>query len=350
MTGSPHRLHLGVVLLGVILVAAGCAGPPHRATARAGESSAAPAGRARRPPVHQRQLPVVCLDPGHPSEVSSGRTVQNGIAEVDANWAVASELGALLRQADVQVVFTKSRADQFVTNRQRAQIANRASSSLMLRLHCDTGGGSGITFYYPEREGSSGGMRGPSQEVRRQSRVAAQALHAAAVTRLGTALADNGIKPDHETKIGSKQGALTGSIYSTVPVVLVEMVFLSNKHDAEFVSSHEGQQALARALAAGVIQYLSHSNGDRAAATSGPRPSHVTPSGSRTKSWCRCGPATRSPSCALLQTGRSVTPRWWSLTTGGSDMPTPSVSPSRPLLWPDPATAYERAPWPTTGA
>jgi N-acetylmuramoyl-L-alanine amidase len=38
------------------------------------------------------RAPVVVIDPGHPSEVSSGATVQNGTTEVAVAWAVALRL------------------------------------------------------------------------------------------------------------------------------------------------------------------------------------------------------------------------------------------------------------------
>src|SRR5262249_1266358 len=40
-------------------------------------------------------------------------------------------------------------------------------------------------------------------------------------------LRDNGVKGDEDTLIGGRQGALTGSIFSEEPTLLVEMVFLT---------------------------------------------------------------------------------------------------------------------------
>lgn len=69
-------------------------------------------------------------------------------------------------------------------------------------------------------------------------------------------LRDNGVKGDTATKIGGQQGALTGSIYSKVPAITVEMVFLSSKTDAAFIETEKGQEKMANALAAGITQYL----------------------------------------------------------------------------------------------
>jgi len=199
---------------------------------------------------------VICVDPGHPSEVNSARTVQHGVTELAMNWQVAQRLAPLLRQRGFTVVLTKGAMDEYVTNKQRAQIANRAHASLLLRLHCDTGAGRGITLYAPDGAGHQGSARGPSPAVIAESQRAAHTLHDGMLATLGNSLHNNGIKSDRATAIGRRQGALTGSIYSKVPVVTVEMVYLSNASDARFIAGAVGQQQLAEALAAGVEAYL----------------------------------------------------------------------------------------------
>jgi N-acetylmuramoyl-L-alanine amidase len=209
------------------------------------------------PPPPASPALVVCLDPGHPSEVSSGKGVTNGVTELDMNWQVSEKLAALLAQIPgLKVVKTRQVRDQLTTNRERAEIANRAGAALLLRLHCDAGKGSGYTLYYPDQQGKKKGFVGPSPQVIAASRKAAQAVHAGMAKTLAGALKDNGIRGDSSTYIGRKQGALTGSIFSQVPVVTVEMVFLDNKADAAFIKSPQGQQRLAQALAEGVKLYL----------------------------------------------------------------------------------------------
>lgn len=200
---------------------------------------------------------VICLDAGHPSEVSSGRTVQNGVTEVSINWQVTQRLTQLLRAKRITVISTKKSENEYVTNRQRAEIANACHAALLLRLHCDTGRGSGITFYYPNRSGTSQGHSGPSLQVQNSSKVAVKLVHQGTLSQLNNAFHDNGIKGESATARGHIQGALTGSIFSSVPVITVEMVFLSNAQDAQTIRSVTGQQRMAEALAAGVEKYLS---------------------------------------------------------------------------------------------
>ena len=69
-------------------------------------------------------------------------------------------------------------------------------------------------------------------------------------------LSDDGVKGDSQTLIGSKQGVLTGSIFSKVPVVTIEMVVLSNRRDAEFIKTPDGQTRMAEAIASGIVRFL----------------------------------------------------------------------------------------------
>lgn len=194
----------------------------------------------------------VCIDPGHPSENSDGRELLNGMREVEVNWAVAQALRKLLEQNGYAVVFTKTAIAETVTNKRRAEIANEAAADLMLRLHADSEGPSGFTIYHPRKEGQVRGVKGPSSAVIESSARAAKAFHRGLSSELRQHLKDNGIRGDEQTFIGGKQGALTGSIYSKVPALLIEMVNLAKPADAAWIREPENQQLFAKALLAGV--------------------------------------------------------------------------------------------------
>ena len=194
----------------------------------------------------------VCIDPGHPSENNDGRELLNGVREVEINWIVAQALQKLLEQNGYSVVLTKNSLGEYVTNRRRAEIANEAAADLMLRLHADSDGPSGFTIYYPRKQGQVKGVKGPSPIMIEASGRAAKAFHRGAAQELRQQLKDNGIKGDEQTFIGGKQGALTGSIFSTVPTLLIEMANLAKPDDAKWISQPDNQQKLAKALLAGV--------------------------------------------------------------------------------------------------
>ena len=201
---------------------------------------------------------IVCIDPGHPSEVASGKNVQNGTSETQTNWAVATKLRDALEARGYEVVMTKSAEDELVRNKERALVANRAGASLMIRLHCDASTEHGFAVYYPDRRGrAKDGTTGPGEGVIEESRRAAEALHSGLVEELNGALNDNGVRTDFQTKVGREQGgALTGSIFSEVPVVTIEMVVLSDDADASFIKTEDGQRRMAEAIAKGVERYV----------------------------------------------------------------------------------------------
>jgi N-acetylmuramoyl-L-alanine amidase len=199
---------------------------------------------------------VIAIDPGHPSEVSSGAELQNGTTEVHNDWEVGLLLQQLLRDRGYTVVLTKSSEMQMVRNVERAQVGNRAGAALMVRLHCDASSDSGYALYYPDRQGTAEGKTGPSADVMRRSAAAAESLHVGIARVLAGQLKDGGVRGDSKTLVGSRQGALTGSIFSEIPVVLIEMVTLSNAHDARFIKSAEGRSLMARAIADGIERYV----------------------------------------------------------------------------------------------
>jgi N-acetylmuramoyl-L-alanine amidase len=211
----------------------------------------------------QTEPPTIVIDPGHPSEVSSGATVQHGTTEVHVAWRVAERLARLLRAHGYHVLMTKSAERINVTNIDRARIGNVAHAALVVRLHCDASADSGYAIYHPDREGTAHGRTGPSAAVMRASADAAESLHVSMARMLAGKLKDGGVRGDSKTAVGEQQGALTGSIFSDVPIVLIEMVTLSNAHDAAFIKSPAGESLMAQAIASGIARYVPASNSPR---------------------------------------------------------------------------------------
>lgn len=199
---------------------------------------------------------VVVVDAGHPSENGHGATSARGTVESRITLAVARKLEALLQESGITVVMTRTGEDQVVTNRERAEIANRARAHALIRLHCDSRTTSGTATYYPDRKGTVGGITGPTDDVIRRSAQFARIFHPRLIIAMGPDWGDIGVLGDSRTAVGEQQGALTGSIFSQVPAVTVEMVSLANPRDDAFITTEEGQMRMARALAAGIEAYL----------------------------------------------------------------------------------------------
>lgn len=198
---------------------------------------------------------VICIDPGHPSEVGRG-TQGKLVSEIRAAWKVALKLKQTLTLRGYSVTLTKEKEESYVTNRCRAEIAAECGAALMIRLHCDAEGGHGIATYYPDRQARNAGVLGPSKEVLRLSNEYAARFHPAMIHSLNGLLSNRGLMTDRSTAIGAKQGALTGSIHSKVPVFLIEMAVLTNPGDEKIIASERGQLAVAKAMADGIDNAL----------------------------------------------------------------------------------------------
>ena len=194
---------------------------------------------------------TICIDPGHPSENGRGSKGKK-IDEVTAAWKVGNRLKHLLAVDGYKVVMTKTSLNQNVRNKKRAEIANASSADLMVRLHCDAAGGSGISVYFPAQTGKVGSAIGPSKGVIEKSKALAARFHPALIDNLNGKHPDRGLLTDRHTAIGRRQGALTGSIYSKVPVILIEMAVLTNPKDEALLTSKEGFELLCQALRKGV--------------------------------------------------------------------------------------------------
>ena len=101
------------------------------------------------------------------------------------------------------------------------------------------------------------GVTGPSPEVIAGSEAFVNTFHPAMIEAMGPDWTDLGIKGDSKTFVGSQQGALTGSIFSIIPVVTVEMAVITQPEDEAFIGSPEGQDRMARAIFAGLEAYFS---------------------------------------------------------------------------------------------
>lgn len=199
---------------------------------------------------------IICIDPGHPSETSPGTRGPGGTTENHINWVIALKLRENLEAAGATVVMTKESENQMVTNRRRAEIANAAGADIMIRLHCDAAPRRGYSLYFPDRQGTRDGVTGPTQSVINASRAAARPFYEGMKSVLAGTLPERGVHGDSATYIGSRQGALTGSIFSQVPVLTIEMVVITIAEDERFIASAAGQAMMVDALRAGLEHYF----------------------------------------------------------------------------------------------
>jgi N-acetylmuramoyl-L-alanine amidase len=175
------------------------------------------------------------------AKVAGGATGVNSHApESLVNLQIATRLRDELRARGVTVVMVRETQDVSISNSARAAVANKAGSTLFIRLHCDGNGNrslAGLSTLVPANNRWTAPILAPSTE-------AARMVHAATIAATGAK--DRGV---------ITRSDLSGFNWATVPTVLVEMGFLSNPEEDALLNSAAYQQKLAVGMADGIMQY-----------------------------------------------------------------------------------------------
>jgi len=212
-----------------------------------------------------KSAPVVVLDPGHDlranpatepigpgssaRKIKDGggtRGVASGLSEAALNLRVALRLRPLLEAAGVRVVMTRTKtAGTSIGNVTRARIANEEGAALFLRIHAD---GStdprarGTHTLYPALR------RGWTDDVYLASKRAARIVQAELVRAL--AFPDRGLQ---------ERSDFTGFNWADVPVILVEMGFMTNPSEDRLLATRGYQRRAALGLCRGTLRALRRS-------------------------------------------------------------------------------------------
>lgn len=207
--------------------------------------------------------PTVVLDPGHDLRVNlktepigpgsstrkildggGTRGVVTGTSEADLNLAVALRLRTLLEGAGgIRVVMTRrATAGTSMGNIARAMIANRAHARLFLRIHTDGSDDphvAGTHTLYPALHA------GWTDDIYASSRRAARIVQRELVRALG--FPDRGLQ---------ERADFTGFNWSNVPVILVEMGFMTNPTEDRLLATARYRERAAVGLCRGTLRFL----------------------------------------------------------------------------------------------
>lgn len=175
--------------------------------------------------------------------------VVSGLTEAELALRVALRLRSVLERAGVHVVMTRTRtAGTSIGNVARAEIANRAGAALFLRVHAD---GStdpsvrGTHTLHPARR------RGWTDDVYAASKRAARIVQGETVRALG--FPDRGLQ---------ERSDFTGFNWADIPVILVEMGFMTNPTEDRLLASASFQRRAALGLCRGTLRFLERSPAD----------------------------------------------------------------------------------------
>jgi N-acetylmuramoyl-L-alanine amidase len=213
----------------------------------------------------------IVIDPGHGGHDPGARV--NGLTESNLVLDVALRLERLLKkERNVDVVLTR-RTDAYVSLEERMAIANKSDADLFLSVHANaiaTASVRGVETYFlnfasnPEAEaiaalenaGSARSMRELPDIVEAialnnkidESRDFATIVQSALYERLRKV--NTSLK-----NLGVKQAPFMVLIGATMPSVLAEISFMTNRQEATLLKTEKYREHIAEALFAGIMRY-----------------------------------------------------------------------------------------------
>lgn len=181
---------------------------------------------------------TILVDAGHNHDGKDigARNDKYGIKEEDITWQIADKLRTKLEAAGYRVIMTRPGIDSSVANastteslQARVDMAHKNLADLFISVHCNTGGGKGTETYCF----STGGY------AERLAKIVQKNM------KEQVGLYDRGVKTANFYVIKN----------TLMPAILIETGFIDNDSDAWVLTSAEGQEKIAAAVAAAVKEY-----------------------------------------------------------------------------------------------
>jgi len=218
-----------------------------------------------------RPIQTVVIDAGHGGK-DPGAIGVGGLREKDVNLRLARLLARRLEARSFRVVMTRA-DDRFVDLEERTVIAESADGDLFVSVHANASHNKrlrGIEIYYlnaghkrhnldvAARE--NGVARADLDDLQRtlaRLRVAEASQHSKALADFVHADLTQGLARTYASvpDLGVKQGPFYVLFMSSMPSILVETGFLTNRHEAKLLRSEAYLDTVAAQIAAGIGHY-----------------------------------------------------------------------------------------------
>jgi N-acetylmuramoyl-L-alanine amidase len=200
------------------------------------------------------KVQTVVLDPGH-GGYDKGQVSRYG-AEKDFALDVARKLRAILQAKGLRVIMTRE-GDYFVPLEVRAKIANSARNSIFVSIHFNASGddpnatGFEIFSFTPRGAPSTsdGNVNARSFNMQPGSSVDAQSMALSACIYHSVL----GHLPEYDR--GIKRARFAVLRLTTVPAVLIEGGFLTERGESKLISNKDWRAKLAGAIGIGIESY-----------------------------------------------------------------------------------------------
>lgn len=202
---------------------------------------------------------IICIDPGHqkkgdpkgepmaPGGFNKKPRVSSGTAGIGTkrpehvvNLEASIILKGLLEDKGYKVVMTRETEDVNLSNAERAEIANNCNADLTIRIHCDSlndSSKSGATILIPSKKSQF--TASIHEESKRYADLLSNELKSVNVKV-------NGVFERQD---------ITGFNWSKVPVVILEMGFMSNWQEDKMLSDPNYQKKLMESVVSAIENY-----------------------------------------------------------------------------------------------
>ncbi len=225
------------------------------------------------------ELDVIVLDAGHGGK-DPGTIGVTGVKEKDVTLGIVLKLGRLIEKnlKDVKVVYTR-KTDTFVELDRRGQIANQANGKLFISVHCNAmprkpsprrgfevyllrPGRTDEAIAIAERENSvielEEGYEQRYQKLTDENFILvtmAQSAHMKASERFAELVSRELDRHLTTANNGVLQAGFLVLVGASMPNVLIETAYLSNREDERLLKSDAGQQQYAEAIFKAIKRY-----------------------------------------------------------------------------------------------
>ena len=168
----------------------------------------------------------------------------SGVPEYEVNLQVSLLLQKELEKRGYRVVMTRTDNDTAISNKERAELATTENADITVRIHCNSDNSASAAGALTMAPTSANQYL--SAEVIEKSNT----LAACIINHYSTAtgLANRGV-------ISSDN--MTGTNWSTVPVAILEMGFMSNQSDDAYLADSANYPVMVSGIADGIDEYFS---------------------------------------------------------------------------------------------